>query len=148
MRAARLVEPGTPLEIQDVPVPEVESDQVLVKVAGAGVCHSDLHILDMAGGITLPRTLGHENTGYVERFGSDVTGIREGDAVAVYGGWGCGRCRYCEGGEEQRAIRDALAARDRHAAVEGAAGFDRESFGQGAPGHEIFGAPIEQNGRR
>ena len=101
MRAARLIEPGKPLMIQDVPEPEVEGDQVLVRIAGAGVCHSDLHILDMAGAIALPRTLGHENTGYVVQLGPDATGISQDDAVAVYGGWGCGRCRYCKGGEEQ-----------------------------------------------
>lgn len=101
MLAARLVEAGKPLELQNVPVPDVEGDQVLVRVAGAGVCHTDLHLLEMPGGIVLPRTLGHENAGHVERLGPDATGFQEGDAVAVYGGWGCGRCGFCLGGEEQ-----------------------------------------------
>ncbi len=101
MLAARLVDAGKPLELQDVPVPDVEGDQVLVRVAGAGVCHTDLHLLAMPGGIVLPRTLGHENTGHIERLGPDATGFQEGDAVAVYGGWGCGACGLCLGGEEQ-----------------------------------------------
>ncbi len=101
MLAARLVEAGKALELQDIPVPDVEGDQVLVRVAGAGVCHTDLHLLEMPGGIVLPRTLGHENTGYVERLGPAATGLQERDAVAVYGGWGCGRCGVCLRGEEQ-----------------------------------------------
>ena len=101
MLAARLVEAGKPLEIQEVPTPEVVGDQVLVKVAGAGVCHSDLHILDMAAGLDLPVTLGHENTGHVARLGPDASGLELEQPVAVYGGWGCGTCRLCQGGEEQ-----------------------------------------------
>ncbi len=101
MLAARLVAAGKPLEIQDVPTPKVVGDQVLVKIAGAGVCHSDLHILDMAAGIELPVTLGHENTGYVAQLGPDASGLQVEEPVAVYGGWGCGTCRFCQGGEEQ-----------------------------------------------
>lgn len=101
MLAARLVEAGKPLEVSEVPTPEVVEDQVLVKIAGAGVCHSDLHILDMAAGLALPLTLGHENTGYVARLGPEATGLDMDEPVAVYGGWGCGTCDICRRGEEQ-----------------------------------------------
>jgi propanol-preferring alcohol dehydrogenase len=101
MLAARLVEAGKPLEVQEVPTPDVVDDQVLVKVAGAGVCHSDLHILEMAAGLPLPITMGHENTGYVALLGPDASGLEVDEPVAVYGGWGCGTCRYCRSGEEQ-----------------------------------------------
>ena len=101
MFAARLVEAGKPLEVSEVPTPEVVEDQVLVKIAGAGVCHSDLHILDMAAGLALPLTLGHENTGYVARLGPEATGLDLDEPVAVYGGWGCGTCDICRRGEEQ-----------------------------------------------
>lgn len=101
MLAARVVEAGKPLEVQEVPTPNVVGDQVLVRIAGAGVCHSDLHILDMADTMVLPLTLGHENTGYVARLGPDASGLELEEPVAVYGGWGCGTCRFCRSDEEQ-----------------------------------------------
>ena len=101
MLAARLVEAGRPLEVQEISTPNAVGDQVLVRIAGAGVCHSDLHILDMAHSLALPLTLGHENTGYVAQLGPDALGLELEEPVAVYGGWGCGACRYCQGGEEQ-----------------------------------------------
>lgn len=101
MLAARLVKAGKPLEIQDISTPNAVGDQVLVRIAGAGVCHSDLHILDVADTMALPLTLGHENTGYVAELGPEAAGLELEEAVAVYGGWGCGACRYCRSGEEQ-----------------------------------------------
>ncbi|MBX6378853.1 MAG: alcohol dehydrogenase catalytic domain-containing protein, partial [Clostridia bacterium] len=103
MKAARLEAYGRPLVLADVPVPEVRGDAVLIRVAGSGLCHSDLHILRGELPILprLPMTLGHENAGFVEAVGEAVEGVRPGDAVAVFGGWGCGRCRFCLRGEEQ-----------------------------------------------
>jgi propanol-preferring alcohol dehydrogenase len=72
-----------------------------VKIAGAGVCHSDLHILDAATGLALPITMGHENTGRVAKLGPDASGLELEEPVAVYGGWGCGNCGFCSSGEEQ-----------------------------------------------
>jgi propanol-preferring alcohol dehydrogenase len=76
---------------------------VVVKVAGSGFCHSDLHIIDGEIQILprLPVTLGHENAGAVAAVGAGVTAVREGDPVAVYGGWGCGTCTHCITGHEQ-----------------------------------------------
>lgn len=88
MRAAQLVEYGKPLEIRDVEIPEPTGQQVLVRIAGAGICHSDLHLMEGMFPLPfLPLTLGHENTGYVEMIGRDVTGFDIGDPVAVYGAW-------------------------------------------------------------
>ncbi|WP_443062538.1 alcohol dehydrogenase catalytic domain-containing protein [Streptomyces sp. NBC_00390] len=80
-----------------MPVPEPGPGQVLVKVGGAGACHSDLHIMEASGpppgfATELPFTLGHENAGWVERLGPGVTGFAPGDPVMVYGPWGCGAC--------------------------------------------------------
>ncbi len=69
---------------------------MLIRIGGAGVCHSDLHILEEDFGFTPPFTLGHENAGWIAALGQGVTGWREGDAVAVYGPWGCGRCHACQ----------------------------------------------------
>lgn len=102
MRAARLHAYGQPMRIDEVPVPRPGPGQVLVRIEGSGFCHSDLHII--SGEIQMlprmPLTLGHENAGRVAAIGSGVTAVKEGDAVAVYGGWGCGYCDYCVAGEE------------------------------------------------
>jgi len=105
MKAARLHALRQPLRIDEVTTPVVARDEVLIRIAGAGVCHSDLHIrsgeFPLPPGFDLPLTLGHENAGYVEAVGPDVTSIRRGDAVAVWGGRGCGSCRICRRGDEQ-----------------------------------------------
>jgi len=105
MKAARLHALRQPLRIDEVTTPLVARDEVLIRIAGAGVCHSDLHIrsgeFPLPPGFDLPLTLGHENAGYVEAVGPDVTSIRRGDAVAVWGGRGCGSCRICRQGDEQ-----------------------------------------------
>src|SRR5690606_32117654 len=100
MKAVKLVSPGS-MELRDVPVPEIGAEDVLVKVAGAGLCHSDLHVLHMGdawpffGG-----TVGHEGAGWVEKVGSDVQGLKEGDAVLVSVIWACGQCRACVEGRD------------------------------------------------
>jgi propanol-preferring alcohol dehydrogenase len=98
MRAYQLVEWQRPPELRDVPVPEPGPGEVLVKVGGAGACHSDLHVMEWPAGFLpyeLPFTLGHENAGWIEALGPGVKGWELGEAVAVYGPWGCGRCRPC-----------------------------------------------------
>ena len=99
MKAARLHVVGQPLRIDEIAVPAVQRDEVLIRIAGAGVCHSDLHIrsgeFPLPPGFELPLTLGHENAGYVEAVGPDVRTVKPGDAVAVWGGRGCGSCRIC-----------------------------------------------------
>lgn len=96
MKAVRFIASGKPAEIQDVPAPKPGPGQVVVKIGGAGVCHSDLHILDGDFPMKGPFTLGHENAGWIAELGEGVKGWKEGDAVAVYGPWGCGRCHTCQ----------------------------------------------------
>ncbi|MEU3856452.1 NAD(P)-dependent alcohol dehydrogenase [Streptomyces sp. NPDC028722] len=103
MRAFQLVEWQRPPELREVPVPEPGPGQILVKVAGAGACHSDLHIMQApppADGTMLPFTLGHENAGWVKTPGPGVAGFAPGEAVIVYGPWGCGLCVNCREGRE------------------------------------------------
>ena len=108
MKAARYHGERNRLRIDDVETPPLRHGDILVKIAGSGLCHSDLRILNgqedprALFGATLPLTLGHENAGYVEQVGSGVEGFTPGDPVAVYGGWGCGRCWICRAGEEQQ----------------------------------------------
>ena len=96
MQAVRFVGVGKHAQIEDVARPEPGPGQVLVKIGGAGVCHSDLHVMEEDLGFTPPFTLGHENAGWVAGLGEGVTGFKEGDPVAVYGPWGCGRCHACQ----------------------------------------------------
>lgn len=103
MRAFQLTAWQQPPEMREVPVPEPGPGQVLVKVAGAGACHSDLHLMEWPEGVVpfdLPFTLGHENAGWVAAVGAGVGGLREGEPVAVYGPWGCGSCRPCRASVE------------------------------------------------
>jgi propanol-preferring alcohol dehydrogenase len=103
MKTARLHAYGQPLVLEDIPTPAPASGQVLVRVEGAGFCHSDIHVIDGEVQVLprMPLTLGHENAGRVAAVGTGVTAVREGDPVAVYGGWGCGGCHYCVTGHEQ-----------------------------------------------
>jgi len=102
MKAARLYQFNEPLKIEEVTPRQVKSGEVLVKVTGAYVCTSDLDIISgHIPEIKLPLTLGHNNAGYVEQVGQGVPDFKKGDAVAVFGGWGCGSCRFCRQGEEQ-----------------------------------------------
>lgn len=103
MRAARLHPGEVHLRIEDVAVPEPRSDQVLVEVVAAGVCHSDLHVLDgmFADVMRLPVTMGHEIAGRVEAVGPDVVDLEPGTPVVVMVGWGCGHCEWCVAGLEQ-----------------------------------------------
>jgi propanol-preferring alcohol dehydrogenase len=105
MRAAQLDGYGQDFVLRDIPDPEPGPGQVLVRIGAAGVCHSDLHL--RAGEMAalpfppFPWTLGHENAGWVAALGPGAEGFEVGAPVAVYGGWGCGHCRVCLGGDEQ-----------------------------------------------
>ena len=96
MQSVRFVGVGRPPQIQEIPKPSPSPGQVLIKIGGAGVCHSDLHVMEEDLGFKPPFTLGHENAGWIAALGQGVTGFKEGDAVAVYGPWGCGRCHACQ----------------------------------------------------
>src|SRR6478672_13266869 len=110
MKAYQLTAWQTPPELREVEVPEPGPGEVLLKVGGAGACHSDLHLMEWPEGLMdfdLPFTLGHENAGWVEALGAGVEGLEEGEAVAVYGPWGCGRCRSCRLSAENYCERQA-----------------------------------------
>ncbi len=102
MRAVRLVTTGAPVEAHELPVPSPAAHEVLVRVAAAGICHSDAHYRSgRAGAKTLPRTLGHEVAGVIAALGSAVRGRREGERVVLHYNVTCGRCNWCTDGTEQ-----------------------------------------------
>src|SRR6266480_411885 len=102
MRAVRLVQVGKPLEQADIPIPEIGSSDVLIRVAAAGICHSDAHYRAGISKIdSLPVTLGHEIAGRVEKVGAQVANLAAGDRVCVHYLVTCGRCDFCKCGKEQ-----------------------------------------------
>jgi len=114
MKAARLHSYDEDhLHIDDVPEPALTGPhEVIVRVGGAGLCRTDLHIIE---GIwrdilepRLPYTLGHENAGWVEEVGSDVTNIEAGDAVVVHPLVTCGVCAGCRRGEDMYCSNSAF----------------------------------------
>ncbi|MEU5089315.1 NAD(P)-dependent alcohol dehydrogenase [Streptomyces sp. NPDC021356] len=115
MKALQYRTIGAPPEVVTVPDPEPGPGQVLLKVTAAGVCHSDLAVMSWpaeAFPYPLPLTLGHEGVGTVAALGAGVTGLAEGEHVAVYGPWGCGTCAKCAEGKENYCLRaDALGIR-------------------------------------
>ncbi len=111
MRALRMVEFGRDPELVEIPDPSPGPGEVVVRVGAAGACHSDLHVLyemDTSAVWPMPMTLGHETAGWVHALGSGVTGLAEGDPVAVYGAWGCGFCARCAVGIENYCERPSL----------------------------------------
>jgi propanol-preferring alcohol dehydrogenase len=102
---------GQDPELMEVTDPTPGPGEVVVKVGAAGACHSDLHVLyelDVSAVWDLPMTLGHETAGWVHAVGKGVTEVSEGDAVAVYGAWGCGFCAHCAIGVENYCERPSL----------------------------------------
>jgi NAD+-dependent secondary alcohol dehydrogenase Adh1 len=109
MKAARLEEYNRPLELVELPEPEPTAGRdVVVRIAGAGVCATDLHAIDglMAGaGVSPPVVLGHENAGYVHAVGDAVTAAAVGEAVLLYPPWSCGLCVPCRRGLDMHCER-------------------------------------------
>jgi propanol-preferring alcohol dehydrogenase len=114
MRAVRLVQVGKPLEQADIPIPQIESSDVLVRVAAAGICHSDAHYRAGISNIDrLPLTLGHEIAGRVEEAGRDVTHVSAGDRVCIHYLVHCGSCEFCVRGLEQFCRHVQMIGKDR-----------------------------------
>jgi 2-desacetyl-2-hydroxyethyl bacteriochlorophyllide A dehydrogenase len=102
MKAVRLVRPGQPLAMQDIPVPNIGSRDILVRVKAAGICRSDMHYRAGVSPVhPLPLTLGHEVAGVVEATGAEVTRLKTGDRVCLHYLATCGECSYCFQGNEQ-----------------------------------------------
>jgi alcohol dehydrogenase, propanol-preferring len=123
MQALQLTDWGHDAELREVPQPDIGPGEVLVRIGGAGACHSDLHLMhDFVEGVVPwgpPFTLGHENAGWVHGLGPGVSGLEVGQPVAVYGPWGCGRCHRCLTGAENYCEHQAELA-----AAGGGLGFD------------------------
>lgn len=114
MKTVRLIEPGRPLEMHELDVPQVGAKDVLVRVKAAGICHSDAHYrAGRSPAHPLPLTLGHEVAGVIEQVGSDVTHLKVGDRVCLHYMLTCGDCFYCSQGSEQFCRSGAMLGKHR-----------------------------------
>ncbi|MCF8590545.1 NAD(P)-dependent alcohol dehydrogenase [Gordonia liuliyuniae] len=105
MRAVRVVGYHQPMEMTEIPKPEISGPlDVIVRIGGAGVCRTDLHVLEgqweAKSNVTLPYTIGHENAGWVDAVGSAVTNVAVGDKVILHPLITCGLCRACRAGDD------------------------------------------------
>ncbi|MBD7995828.1 NAD(P)-dependent alcohol dehydrogenase [Arthrobacter sp. Sa2CUA1] len=103
MKALQYRSLGAAPEVVDIETPEPGPGQIRLKITAAGVCHSDEFIMSLPEDqyeYGLPLTLGHEAAGVVDKIGAGVKYIEEGQAMAVYGPWGCGLCYECSSGRE------------------------------------------------
>src|SRR5579872_1860315 len=101
MKAAVIHELSKPLSIEDVPVPELEYGEILVRTKACGICGTDLHIIDGTGyKPKLPHILGHEPAGVVAKLGPGVTKFKIGDRVVPNIFFTCGECFFCRTNRE------------------------------------------------
>src|SRR5579872_4635284 len=113
MKAVKIPNPKETLRLEQTPLPQVEKNGVLVKVASCGICHTDLHLWEggyhgapgffidfQKRGVPYPLTPGHEVSGVVEAVGSEVRQTKVGDKVLIYPWLGDGTCAVCLRGEE------------------------------------------------
>ena len=114
MRAIRLIQPGLPLAMQEVPLPQLGALDARVRVKATGICHSDAHYRAGRSPVhPLPLTLGHEVAGVVEEIGSEVSNFARGARVCVHYLATCGACDYCRQGNEQFCRSGAMMGKHR-----------------------------------
>ncbi|TCJ38346.1 Zn-dependent alcohol dehydrogenase [Parafrankia sp. BMG5.11] len=115
MKAAVLIQPKQPLEIEELSISKPGPHEVLIRTAACGLCHSDLHFIEGTYPHALPAVPGHEAAGIVEAVGSEVRTVKPGDHVVSCLSAFCGHCEFCVtgrmalclGGETRRAQSDA-----------------------------------------
>jgi NAD+-dependent secondary alcohol dehydrogenase Adh1 len=113
MKAVRLHEYHQQPVVEQAPEPTISGPfDVIVKIGGAGVCRTDLHIIEgqwaQAMAPTLPYTIGHENAGWVHEVGAAVTNVEVGDTVILHPTPTCGLCRACRAGNDMHCIQSTF----------------------------------------
>src|SRR2546426_5715886 len=113
MKAVRLAKYHVQPTIEEVSEPKITGPHdVIVRIGGAGLCRTDLHIIEgqwaEKSGVTLPYTLGHENAGWVQDIGSAVSNVAVGDTVIVHPLVTCGLCRACRAGNDMHCSNAAF----------------------------------------
>ena len=95
MKAAILVAPNQPLQVEDISIANPGPHEVLIRTAACGLCHSDLHFIEGTYPHALPAVPGHEAAGVVEAVGSEVRTVKPGDHVVSCLSAFCGHCEFC-----------------------------------------------------
>jgi NAD+-dependent secondary alcohol dehydrogenase Adh1 len=113
MKAVRLHQYQEQPRVEEIAEPKITGPlDVIVRIGGAGLCRTDLHIIEgqwaEKSGVTLPYTLGHENAGWVEEVGSAVSNVAPGDTVILHPLVTCGLCRACRAGDDMHCINSAF----------------------------------------
>lgn len=113
MKAVRLHQYEQLPAVEEVDEPKITGPHdVIVRIGGAGLCRTDLHIIEgqwqQKSGVTLPYTLGHENAGWVQEIGSAVSNVKVGDTVIVHPLVTCGLCRACRAGDDMHCINSTF----------------------------------------
>jgi 2-desacetyl-2-hydroxyethyl bacteriochlorophyllide A dehydrogenase len=109
MKAVRMTAVKQPLQMQDIPIPKLSEEDVLVRIRAAGICHSDAHYRAGKSPVRpLPMTLGHEISGEIERVGDQVSDLKPGDRVCLHYLLSCGKCYYCRRGQEQFCVNGKM----------------------------------------
>ena len=119
MKAVQVVGYHTKLQLTELPDPEVQGPlDVIVRIGGAGVCRTDLHILEgqwaEKTGVSLPYTIGHENAGWVHAVGEAVSSVNVGDKVILHPLITCGLCRACRSGDDVHCENSQFPGIDTH----------------------------------
>jgi NAD+-dependent secondary alcohol dehydrogenase Adh1 len=117
MKAVRLHAYHQQPVVEDVPDPVIKGPlDVIIKIGGAGVCRTDLHIIEgqweAAMGPDLPYTVGHENAGWVQEIGAAVTNVKVGDTVILHPTPTCGLCRACRAGQDMHCANSSFPGLD------------------------------------
>jgi NAD+-dependent secondary alcohol dehydrogenase Adh1 len=113
MKAVRLAAYNQLPDVKEVAEPKITGPHdVIVRIGGAGLCRTDLHIIEgqwaEKSGVTLPYTLGHENAGWVHEIGSAVSNVAVSDTVIVHPLITCGLCRACRAGDDMHCVNSAF----------------------------------------
>ncbi|MFD6417683.1 zinc-binding dehydrogenase [Streptomyces sp. NPDC060194] len=115
VRAVHATAVGSPIEVGDIELPDTGPGRVRVRLAAAGVCHSDLSLTDGTMSVPLPAVLGHEGAGTVVAVGEGVSDVAVGDEVVLNWAPSCGRCHACALGEVWLCAKALLGAADPYA---------------------------------
>jgi NAD+-dependent secondary alcohol dehydrogenase Adh1 len=113
MKAVRLHQYQQQPKVEEVDEPKITGPHdVIVRIGGAGLCRTDLHIIEgqwaEKSNVTLPYTLGHENAGWVQEIGSAVSNVQVGDTVIVHPLVTCGLCRACRAGDDMHCVNSTF----------------------------------------
>ncbi|WP_348789008.1 Zn-dependent alcohol dehydrogenase [Leifsonia sp. NPDC080035] len=126
MKAVVFRDPSSPIEYTDVELAAPGPGEVRVKIAAAGVCHSDLHVKRGEWDAPAPLVMGHEGSGVVTELGDGVTSLAVGDHVVLSWVPPCGECRYCRSGHEARCQKVATVVAPKGVLFDGTSRLSRD----------------------